>query len=163
VLGVAFGGAVAVNIPPWMVLVGVGLFVGWSVLSKPPAWLKRWPWLTGWVSSVLTMFFGASGVFVAGYSKSLGLDRHGFVATHAMLMTIQHGLKIAAFGVLGFAFAPWVGLSVGLIVAGFAGTVAGRLVLRKISDHRFGQVLDIMLLLMALRLIYGGVAMALGW
>lgn len=163
VVGVAVGGGIAVNLSPSLVLIGVGLFVAWSVLAKPPAWLKRWPWLTGGVSSVLTMFFGASGVFVAGYSKSLGLDRHGFVATHAMLMTIQHSLKSVAFGALGFVFAPWAGLTAGLILAGFAGTYIGRLILRRLTDKRFGQVLDVVLLLMALRLVYGGVALELGW
>ena len=32
VIGVAVGGNIAMNIPPWVVQVGVGVFIAWSVL-----------------------------------------------------------------------------------------------------------------------------------
>ncbi|MGZ8466569.1 MAG: hypothetical protein ACXWXT_13565 [Candidatus Binatia bacterium] len=31
-------------------------------------------------------------------------QRHQFVSTHSVVMTIQHGLKIVTFTLLGFAF-----------------------------------------------------------
>lgn len=156
-VGIALGGVVAVNIPPAAVQVGVGLFIIWSVLSKPPAWLRRWSLLTGLISSFLTMFFGATGVFVANYTKSLQLERHAHVATHAALMTSQHLLKTVAFAALGFAFGPWLLPIAGMILTGFLGTLAGRLVLNRITDARFKRALDIILFLIALRLIWAGV------
>ena len=84
VIGVGIGGAIVVDIPPSLVQIGVGLFVIWSVLRKPPAWLTRWPFATGLVSSFLTMFFGATGVFVAGFVKSYQLGREAYVATQAV-------------------------------------------------------------------------------
>lgn len=156
VLGVGLGAAVVVTVSPALVQVGVGLFIIWSVLTKPPAWLHRWPLLTGAITSFLTMFFGATGVFVATYTKSLALGRHAHVATHAALMTLQHLLKSLAFGLLGFAFVHWAGFCLAMIVAGLAGTWAGRLVLERLTDRRFRQALEAILLLLAARLVWAG-------
>ncbi|MDZ4135857.1 MAG: TSUP family transporter, partial [Paracoccaceae bacterium] len=161
VLGVGLGGALVVNIPPYLVQIGIGGFIIWSVFSRPPAWLRRFPVLTGAISSFLTMFFGATGLFVANFTKSLTLDRHGHVATHAALMGVQHLLKTVAFGFLGFVFLPWLGFIAGMILAGFAGTLVGRAVLNRISDARFRMALDVVLVLISARLIWGG--LVAGW
>ncbi len=128
-LGVALGGFVAIELPPPWVQIGVGAFVIWSVFAKPPKWLSTQAGVIGLISSFLTMFFGATGVFVANFSKSLKLERQAHVATHATLMTLQHMLKVAAFGMLGFAFGPWLVFIACMIAAGFLGTLIGRQVL----------------------------------
>lgn len=156
VIGVAVGGAMVVNLPPAMVQIGVGLFVIWSVFVDPPRWLQSYPVLTGAFSSFLTMFFGATGPFVATYTKSLRLDRHRHVATHGALMSVQHLLKTLTFGILGFAFGPWLGFCVAMIAAGALGTFLGRLILDRISDKRFRIALDTILVLLSLRLIWQG-------
>lgn len=156
IAGVAVGGAIAVELPPGLVLIGVGAFVIFSVLARPPAWLRRHGLLTGMVSSFLTMFFGATGPFVATFVKSLDLDRQTHVATHATLMTLQHALKILVFGFLGFAFGPWLAFMAAMVGAGFLGTVAGRHVLVQMSEKGFKRALDVMLILISLRLIWQG-------
>jgi uncharacterized membrane protein YfcA len=110
------------------------------------------------VSSFLTMFFGATGLFVANFTKSLALPRQNHVATHATLMTLQHLLKVLAFGLLGFAFAPWAGFIGAMILSGVAGTLAGRVLLERMSDHGFKRALDVVLILISLRLIWSGVS-----
>lgn len=156
ILGAGLGGSIVVNLPPGPILIGVGFFVIWSVAMRPPTWLSQVPLLTGAVSSFLTMFFGATGVFVANFTKSLGLTRQTHVATHAVLMTLQHGLKIIAFGVLGFSFAPWSGFIALMIGAGFLGTLFGRRVLLRMSDTGFRRALNVVLVLISLRLIWQG-------
>ena len=156
VAGSAIGGAVVIELPPAFVQIGVGAFVIYSVFAKPPKWLSNWSWLTGAVSSFLTMFFGATGLFVANYTKSFNLPRHDHVATHAALMTFQHGLKVVIFGLLGFAFGAWIIVILALIAAGLAGTFAGRLLLNRITDHGFKRALDVILVLISLRLIWQG-------
>ena len=158
VIGVILGGSVVVNLPPALVQIGVGLFVIWSVLARPPKWLAGWPWLTGLISSFLSMFFGATGLFVANFTKSLQLPRQRHVATHAVFMTLQHVAKTIAFGALGFAFAPWAGFMLMMIACGFLGTVAGRLLLERMSDHNFKRALNIVLILISLRLIWNGLS-----
>jgi len=158
VIGVAIGGAVVVELPPQYVQIGIGIFVIYTVLTRAPKWFSRWPVLTGFISSFLTMFFGATGLFVASYTKSHSLPRHTHVATHATLMTVQHGLKVLAFGVLGFAFGPWLAVTTALILVGLLGTFAGKLVLNRISDARFGVALNALLVLISLRLIWNGIS-----
>lgn len=155
-IGAASGGLLVVNIPPALVQIGVGGLILWSVLGRPPRGVRNRPALIGGLSSFLTMFFGATGPFVAVFTKSLALPRHSHVATHAALMTLQHGVKSVAFGLLGVAFGPWVPFLVAMIVAGFVGTLAGKVLLNRIDGVRFKRALDLILLILAVRLIYAG-------
>ncbi|MCB1390343.1 MAG: sulfite exporter TauE/SafE family protein [Rhodobacteraceae bacterium] len=158
VLGILIGASVVINLPAAAVQIGVGLFLIWTVVSKPPAWMRDWPLFTGTLTSVLSMFFGASGPFVNTYVKSLDLGRHAHVATTAALLSGQHLLKSVAFGALGFAYAPWAGLIVALILCGLAGTWTGKRVLNRMTDARFRQALNVILLLLSARLVWQGLA-----
>ncbi|MBP0484536.1 sulfite exporter TauE/SafE family protein [Sagittula salina] len=154
--GAAMGGALVVNLPGEWVQICVGGFVLYSVLGRPPRQVRDWPGVVGAVSSFLTMFFGATGLFVATYTKSQQLPRHAHVATHATLMTVQHGLKTLAFGLLGFAFSHWWGFVMAMIASGFLGTVVGKLCLNRMDDRRFQLALNAVLILLALRLVWAG-------
>ncbi len=156
-VGAAIGGSFAIALPPSAVQIGVGLFILWSVFFTPPAVMRRFAWLTGGISSFLTMFFGATGPFVISYIKSLQLDRHGTVGTHATFMTLQHALKTVVFGFLGFAFGPWALFIAAMIAAGFLGTLSGRAVLTRIDERRFKLALNAILVVLAVRLIWSGV------
>lgn len=162
ILGASVGGALVVNLPPEWVQIGVGSFVLWSVLASPPKAVRDWPGVIGAISSFLTMFFGATGLFVATYTKSHALPRHAHVATHATLMTVQHGLKTLIFGLLGFGFAEWGAFVGAMIAAGFAGTVVGRVFLDRMDDARFKLALNAVLVILSLRLIWAGVTGLLG-
>ena len=155
-VGIALGGLLVVELPPAGVRIGVGVFILWSLVAKPPAVLRRSAWLAGGVSSFLTMFFGATGPFVAAYVKTQGLGRVAYVGTHAACMMAQHLLKVIAFGLLGFAFAEYLGLIAGMIAFGFLGTLTGRKVLMRIDERRFGLVLNAILVVLAARLIWDG-------
>lgn len=156
VAGIALGASVVVAIPPAVIQIGVGVFLIWTVFAAAPRWMRDWPFVTGAITSVLSMFFGASGPFVATYVKSLDLDRHKHVATMASLLSLQHLLKSLAFGVLGFAYAAWAPFIAAMILFGLAGTWTGKRVLNRMTDQRFKQALDAVLLLIAARLVWAG-------
>lgn len=156
-VGALLGGQIAFDLPAPALQTAVGLFVLWSLVAKPPRWLARWPWLSGLVSTALTMFVGATGPFVATMVRAFDLRRQSHVATHAILMTIQHGLKIAVFGFLGFAFTPWLGFLAAMIASGAFGTLLGRRVLIAMDERLFRRALRIVLALLAIRLIATGV------
>ena len=156
VIGTLLGGAVVVQLNAGLILVVLGVFILWSVLAKPPAFLRGSGFVTAGFSRVLTMFIGGTGPFVATYVKAQQLDRMTHVGAHAALMTVQHLLKSLAFGVLGFAFSLWAGLIVMLIIAGVFGTHVGRMVLTRIDENRFKFALNAILTVLALRLIYDG-------
>lgn len=155
-VGVALGGSVAVNLPPDILKIGLGLFILWSVLGTPPAFMRGSAVIAGAFSSFLTMFFGGTGSFVSAFVKSTGVDRFVQVATHSTLMTMQHLLKTIAFGFLGFAFGTWMPLIVAMIVSGFIGTLIGKQVLSRIDEAKFQTVLSAILVVLALRLVWIG-------
>ena len=157
VLGAGAGGLLVTALPGATVRIAVGAFLVWSALAPPPAGFGRTSALAGAASSLLTMFVGATGPFVAAWVKGLGLPRTGFVATHAAMMTVQHGLKTLAFGLLGFAFGPWLGLIALMAGAGVLGTLAGRRALLRIDERLFGRVLSAVLALLGLNLVRLGV------
>ena len=156
--GVIIGGLVVIDLPPAWIQIGVGAFILWTIFFKPPGFLRHSAWLAGGVSSILTMFFGATGPFVAAYLKTRGYDRMGQVATQAVCMTAQHALKVVAFAVLGFAFGPYMALILGMIAFGFVGTIVGKKILMKIDEKRFKLALNGILILLSLRLVWAGVS-----
>ena len=156
ILGVAMGGALVVQLDAAAIEIAVGLFILWSVYAPMPGFMARSAPIAGAVSSFLTMFFGGTGPFVAAFVRAQQFDRMGYVATLATLMTLQHLLKTLTFGFLGFAFSQWLGFVGLVILSGFLGTLAGRMVLFRIDERHFSQILGGILTLLALRLIYSG-------
>jgi uncharacterized membrane protein YfcA len=102
------------------------------------------------------MFFGATGSFVSAMVKGMNLDPLRHVATHSALMTLQHALKVVAFGLLGFAFGPYLPIVAAMIASGFVGTLIGGRLLARLGGVYFKPVLNAILLLLALRLVWSG-------
>jgi uncharacterized membrane protein YfcA len=157
VVGAALGGFMAVQLPAGWLHIGLGCFIlfavwGPAVRAAGHAAVA----VTGLVSSFLTMFFGATGTFVTAMVKTLKLGRMEHVATHSICMSVQHVIKVITFGLLGFAYGPYIGLIVAMIASGFIGTVLGKRVLMKSNDKLFHKVLAGVLTVLALRLFYQG-------
>jgi len=162
-VGAAIGGLTVVELPPAVLNIGLAFFILYSVWAPPVTAPGRFKVVaTGAFSSFLTMFFGATGTFVSAMVKSMKLGRLEHVATHSACMVAQHLIKVVAFGLLGFNFAPYAGLVVAMVVSGFLGTVIGKQVLVKLNDQLFHRILAVILSLLALRLLYEGVSL-LGW
>jgi len=156
VLGTLGAARIAVTLPAAWVQIGVGGFLVWTVLARAPDWMRNWPFVTGLITAGVSMVFGASGPFVTTYLKALNLGRHAHVATLATLQTLLHLMKVLAFGALGFAYAPWAGFLLAMVGCGLIGTWVGGKVLNRISDARFRQVLNALLLVLAVQLVWSG-------
>lgn len=153
-IGAGLGGALFVQIPPWAIQFAIAGFILWSVVGRLPAIGRGHVFSAGAVSSFLTMFFGATGSFAAALVKGMKLPPLDHVATHAMLMTLQHLLKSVVFGFLGFAFAPWLPLIAAMIASGFLGTVIGKRLLVRMGHRYFQPILNAILLILAARLAW---------
>ena len=101
-----------------------------------------------------TMFVGGTGPLVAPFVNAACQERQLVVATHASLMTFQHLFKVILFGVLGFAFGPYIPLMVCLIGFGVCGTIIGRRVLDRLPEKTFRIALQTILTLLAASLLY---------
>ena len=157
VTGAGLGAMVVVQLPPWAVQLALGVFIIWAVFAKLPPIQQRYILLGGVVSSFLTMFFGATGNFIAAMVKSMNLDPVPHVATHSLMMTFQHLAKVLIFGLIGFQFGPYMILIIGMLISGFIGTIIGSRFLTKAGGRYFKPVLNTILSLAAARLIWAGV------
>ena len=157
VIGASLGAMVVVQLPPWAVQLALGIFIIWAVFAKLPPIQQRYILLGGVVSSFLTMFFGATGNFIAAMVKTMNLDPVPHVATHSLMMTFQHLAKVLIFGLIGFQFGPYMILIIGMLISGFIGTIIGSRFLTKAGGRYFKPVLNTILFLAATRLIWAGV------
>ena len=157
VIGAGLGAVVVVQLPPWAVQLALGIFIIWAVFAKLPPIQQRYILLGGVVSSFLTMFFGATGNFIAAMVKSMDLDPVPHVAAHSLMMTFQHFAKVLIFGLIGFQFGPYMILIIGMLISGFIGTIIGSRFLTRAGLHYFKPVLNTILFLAAARLIWAGV------
>ncbi len=161
VFGALAGGSLAVNLPAPLVRIGLGLFVLWMVWSRAPRFAhapKRAMAVAGFVATGLSMVFGATGPIGGAVLSALGLDRQAFVASQAVTALTMHVFKIAVFGLLGFAFAPWAGLIVMMVVSGFAGTLIGTRLLARMPDTAFRTGFRAIMSALALILVWRGIA-----
>lgn len=161
-IGAIAGGLIAVQLPNWLFQLGLGTFILVVVFAKLPPIQQKYIFAGGIISSFLTMFFGATGNFIAAMVKTMNLEPLPHVATHSMMMTFQHLIKVVVFGIIGFNFAPYVWLVAGMLISGFFGTVIGRQFLIRAGQHYFKPVLNTILALAACRLIYAGVTDIIG-
>ena len=118
--------------------------------------------VVGVLTTIVTMFVGGTGVLVGSFVAPACPERHQFVSTHSVVMTIQHGLKVITFGLLGFAFGPYIALLVGLVSFSFVGSYAGKLLLNRLPERTFRIVLKATLTLLALQLFYTALRESIG-
>lgn len=157
ILGAALGAKLVISLPTGLLQLILAVFIlyaVWVPKFKSSAPGNRSFFAVGFGASLATMFVGATGVLVSTFVSAACPDRHQYVATHAALMTLQHGLKIIAFGTLGFAFGPYVPLLAALIIFGYMGTWIGKHVLLRVPERAFRIGLKIILTLLAGRLMY---------
>lgn len=157
VVGASLGGLLFVQIPPWTVQLGIGLFIMWTVVGKMPELNGKRIFGTAIVSSFLIIFLGSTANIIAAIVKSLNLPPQSHVGTHAVLMATQHVFKLFIFGFLGFAYTPYIPFIAMMILVGLAGTFAGKLMLARAGNIYFRPVLNAILFLLAARLIWIGV------
>ena len=69
-------------------------------------------------------------------------------------MCIVHVVKLVAFGLLGVGFGSYVPLIAAMIVTSFIGTWLGRITLDRIPERLFRMVFQVILTVLALRLIW---------
>lgn len=155
-IGVGIGAYVFTALPERALLGVLGAFIllmAWVPKPKIPGLASAGMVVGGAISTFLTMFIGATGPFINAILIPLGLDKKQMIATQAVCMALQHGLKVIAFGAMGFAFADWLPLVALMIAAGFAGTLFGTKLLDRMSETVFAIGLKVVLTMVALDLL----------
>ena len=160
VAGALIGGQVVVSLPTAILQVILGVFiiyVCWAPKLTARAYSRTRFFLMGLLGTLIGMFVGSSGALIAPWVATACPDRRQYVATHSVFMTLIHGLKLAVFGVLGFSIGAYLPLVAAMIATAFFGNIFGREVLNRMPEKLFRRVFQIVLTLLALRLLYTGI------
>ena len=164
ILGAAIGANLVVALPISLlqfILATFILYSTWAPKFQAAKPSKMTFFGVGAVSAFVTMFVGATGALIMPFASAACNERQAVVATHATLMSIQHSLKLISFGLLGFAFWPFIPLLIGLIVFGFIGTFIGKHTLNRLPENMFRIALKTIVTVIALRLLFGVASAAL--
>ncbi|WP_035527654.1 sulfite exporter TauE/SafE family protein [Haliea salexigens] len=164
-LGVLAGALLLVTLPPAIWQLSIGLFVLYLCWGPPlprAALGATGTFAAAALTSFASLFVGATGPLVAAFVKQTQTDRYRTVATFALAMVLQHAPKLLVFGTAGFIFRDWLAFALAMIAAGFAGTWLGVRLLGTVSDRRFSRLLNVVLTVLALRLLWQAVDALLG-
>jgi uncharacterized membrane protein YfcA len=147
--------------PDWL-NVTVGLFILISVLPirmkpKGEPRLKTFMILGG-LSGFLGVFVGAVGPLVMPFFNRLKIERQGMLSTKSAGQTLLQLSKIIAFsGAGGVDFLQLKDNVLILILASLVGVGLSIPVSRKISDAKFDLILNVLLGLIAVKILYKGI------
>lgn len=165
IAGAALGAWLLTDLPAPVWQLTIALFVLYLCWGPPlPKASFGTPgiFLASGLTSFVSLFVGATGPLVAAFIKQIHVDRFTTVATFATAMTLQHAPKALVFGVAGFVFPNWLPFILAMIASGFAGTWLGLHLLRSLSNRWFHRAFNLVLTLLALRLLWQA-ANAAGW
>lgn len=141
-----------------LTIAGFILFLCWGPKVPPLALGRLGSFFAAAATTFISMFVGATGPLVAAFVKQQHQgERFRTVANFAASMSVQHLPKAVVFGSAGFVFADWLGLLVLMIAAGALGTWVGLQFLARQSNRNFARLFNILLTLLALRLIWQAV------
>jgi len=157
--GALAGALLVVQLPAYVLQGFLGLFILVVVWIKFPGLRHAGAGiitLGGLVTTFTSMFAGATGPLVAVFLNNIFDEHRKMVATHGATMSVQHGLKIIAFGLAGFAFWEWLIVVLLIVVSGFAGTKAGTAVLNRLPETTLQLGFRVVMTVIAIDLLRTG-------
>ena len=157
VAGLGAGAILLVRLPEplWQLIIALFvIYLCWGPPLPGKALGRGGLGLMGLATSFTGLFVGVSGPLVAAFYRQLFDARFPLIATLSITLFFQHAPKAIVFGVAGFNFVDWVPLIGAMIACGAVGTWLGLRFLGRMSDHRFRQVFNLFLTLLALRLLW---------
>ena len=154
-LGSVIGGRLAFVLPEKWFTLAIGAFVlvtTWLPTPRALTESRTVQFFGGSIVSAVGMVVGAAGPLLAAFIRGIP-DRRQLVATHAMLNSLQHAIKIVVFAAMGFAFRSYMPLVLLMVAAGFVGTTVGSQLLTRVPERAFRLVFRLLLSAVALGLI----------
>ncbi|MCR9103997.1 MAG: sulfite exporter TauE/SafE family protein [Gammaproteobacteria bacterium] len=107
----------------------------------------------GFYQTGLGMLAGATGPVGAAVLLRRCAARDWLVVNTALYMSLNHVMRLTAFFLLGFSFAPWWPLLAGMIVAGVAGSWVGTRLRARMPQRDFQRLFRWLVTGLALRLL----------
>lgn len=157
VLGATMFGLLVVNISTAYIPVFIGVYILLKLWSERVGRLLSSfdsLFVLGFLQTGLGILVGSTGHLTMPRLLKEISDRDGIVATSGMFMSLSHGLKLLAYGIIGFKFNQYSVILAYMVTGALIGSFVGTLLRRRISNRWFSQILKILLTVMALRMIY---------
>ena len=157
VVGAALGARIFVSLPEgWLqgILGAFILIVTWLPRFGRMGSVRNRFALLGAAATFLGIFVSATGTLVAPFVLSASPDRRNHLATLALLMSIVHTIKLAAFAALGFAIGAYLPLVVAMIATATLGSWVGAVTVDRIPERAFRLTVQVILTALAIRLIW---------
>lgn len=155
-LGAWLGGEVYSSLDMhWLpTVIGVLILVfTWIPLPQVPGGGQVALLVLGFYQTGLGMLAGATGPLGAALLLRRNSARDWLVVNTAVYMSLNHAVKMAAFILLGFSFAPWWKLMAAMAVAVIAGSWVGTRLRHLIPQGDFQRLFKVLVTVLALRMI----------
>jgi uncharacterized membrane protein YfcA len=134
----------------------IGVFIillTWLPTPKPRGGGNVALFLLGSYQTGLGMVAGATGPLGAAVLLRRNTSRDWLVVNTAVYMTINHGMRVGAYALLGFVFSAWLWLIVALSIAAIAGSWLGTRLRRFMPQGDFERWFRWLVTLLALRMV----------
>ena len=118
--------------------------------------------VAGLLNGSLGMFVGATGLFVGRLFMLPQWRKETVIGTLALTQVLGHGLRVIAYGLVGFSALARPELLVPLCVSVIAGTAFGKHFNGRISEESFALAFRLILIVLSLKLAWDG-ARGLQW
>ena len=115
-----------------------------------------WPGATAWLAPVAGLVnptLGAAGPLLAPAFRTVTADHVGFVATFSLVQFLNHLVKVAVFGIAGFAWGAHATMIVVASVGVVVGTRVGARHIRRFDPRLLGRVFQVSATVAALPLL----------
>jgi len=80
-------------------------------------------WISAAVSSVISVFSGATGPIVMTMLPTKKLSKQQTIATHSAIMTLHHSVKTVGFILVGFSVSDYIPLMIGIRAASWCAVI----------------------------------------
>ena len=129
------------------------IFVTWIPIPKRSFRLPGHFAILGALQTFLSLFVGISGPLTNVFLLRENLPKDRIVITHGITMTTTHFLKIAVFGLVGFAFAPYLNLIAAMIVSATLGSWTGTKLRGRLPEELFKKIFKYLITFLSIRMI----------
>lgn len=118
--------------------------------------------LAGALNGSLGLFVGATGLFVGRLFLRPEWRKETTIATLALTQVLGHGLRVLAYGFVGYSAFARPELLVPLCLAVIAGTWSGKRLNSRLSGAQFARLFKGLLVVLSLKLVYDSLR-GFGW
>jgi uncharacterized membrane protein YfcA len=157
IIGAALGGQIFIALPTAVLQGIIGAFIlllAWlPKIARVGSERNRFAAI-GFGATFLGIFVSATGSLIAPFIAAASPDRRNHAATMGALMFITHTTKIVTFGLLGVGVGAYIPLILMMIGGASLGSWAGGKALNRIPERLFRIVFQVLLTVLALRLLW---------